>query len=355
MEFSEKESRKYKQTFPIVIDPATEYLYYRKHMPKWAALTNLPESLRKYLARCRSDLKYKKSEQKRLRKQHWQLWNQQIADHPDLEHELIGYFFDTELAFESATLLPPVPIVDSELDLETTFEMNRLALMDATGRNAEQGNYFIVQPSMIESEHIRNLLVDFVANSPVRLNVFKFKYMSLRGAGAGLLDGFAALYERLAQVREQQPQKVFMVLENGEQVFPSAAVCFDFVSSSMTGFDFDRGGKSEGKGGLWDYRKKVNIKIDAVERAYRNNDNKPSCNHSVCQSVSPITASLGVWYKIRRQHYVFTMDDFMADLARYVSEANIEQARRDLINSHLSVLRELVPTNWGHPAMPVPP
>jgi hypothetical protein len=355
IEFSEGESRKYKRNFPIVIDPATEYLYYRKHMLKWRTLASLPESLRKYLARCRADLKYKKQEQKKLRKQHWQLWNEQIADHPDLEHKLIGYFFDTELSYESATLLPPVPVVDSELDLDTTFEMNRLAVLDATGKNAEQVNYFIVQPSMIESEHIRSKLVDFVAESPVRLNVFKFKYVSLRGAGPGLLDGFAELYERLAQVREKQPQKAFMILENGEQVFPSAAVCFDFVSSSMTGFDFDRGGKSEGKGGLWDYRKKVNIKIDAIERAYKNNGNKPSCNHSPCQSVSPVTSSLAVWYRIRRQHYVLTMDDFMADLARYVREANIEQARRDLINSNLSLLRELVPTNWGQPAMPVPP
>lgn len=355
MEFSEKEIRKYKQEFPIVVDPSTEYLYYRKHMSKWQNLSRPPETLRKYLAQCRVDLKYRKSEQKRLRKHHFQFWNDTIADHPKVEHELIGYFFDLELASESATLLPPVPVADSELDLETTFEINRLAIMDATNRSAQLGNYFIVQPSLIESEHNRKLIVEFLARSPTLLNVFKFKYVNLRGAGAGLLDGFAELYERLAEIRESQPEKVFMILENGEQIFPSAAVCFDFVSSGMTGFDFDRGGRAEGKGGLWDYRKKVNIKIDSVERAYKNNDNRPLCNHSVCQPVNPITSGLETWYRIRRQHYVLTMDDFMADIARYITESNIDQARRDLINSHLSGLRELMPTNWGQPAMPVPP
>ena len=228
-------------------------------------------------------------------------------------------------------------------------------MLDATGKNAELGNYFIFQPSMLESERIRNQIIDFIVKSPTRLNVFKFKFVRLNGAGPAMLEGFAEFYERLAEIREQQSEKVFMVLENGEQAFASAAVAFDFVSTSMTGFDSDRGGKAAGLGSLIDYRKKVSIKIGAVQRAYRNNDNHPSCNHSVCQPVSPINASKDVWYKIRRQHYVLTMDDYMADISRYINEGNIEQARRDLINSHLSILKELVPTNWGQPAMPVPP
>ena len=352
---SEEESRTYKRTFPIIIDPSTEYLYYRKHVPGWITLNNLPVSLRKYLAKYRTAMRFNGNDQKTLRRYHGQLWNDQIADHPDLEHELIGFFFDTELAFDSATLLPPVPVVDTELDLETTFEINRLARLDATGKNAELGNYFILQPSMIESERIRNRIVDFVATSPVRLSAFKFKFARLAGSGPGLLEGFADFYERLAQVREQHSEKTLMVMESGEQVFPSAAVTFDFVSTSMTGFDSDRGGKAEGLGSLIDYRKKVSIKIGAVQRAYRNNDNHPSCNHAVCQPVSPLSASPDVWYKIRRQHYVLTMDDFMADIARYIGEGNIEQARRDLVNSHLSNLKELIPTNWGRTPMPVPP
>jgi hypothetical protein len=54
----------------------------------------------------------------------------------------------------------------------------------------------------------------------------------------------ADLYRRLAEIREQNKEKVFVAFQNGEHAFVSAAVAFDLVSTSMTGLDARPRGKA---------------------------------------------------------------------------------------------------------------
>lgn len=87
-----------------------------------------------------------------------------------------------------------------------------------------------------------------------------------------MLTEYSDLYRRLAEIREQKKEKVFLALESGGQAFVSAAVAFDLVSTSMTGVDrHPRGKAKRGAGGIFETRELTQITFDTFNEAYVNN------------------------------------------------------------------------------------
>jgi len=345
-EWADEPFRRYQKDHPIIIDPATEHMYYLAELGKWATDERIHPKIREFANGLFKARKRKTSRVWR-KERNLTLWNYDMIKDPALEHDVISGFFDAELHYGSCALLAPGPLVTDIADLETAIEINKLAKTDAIDKDAEFANYLIVASDAILDKALRESLADFLARSPVDLNFLKFKFLNLRYARRRLLKAYVDFYRRLAEIREQNKEKVFCVLENDCQAYVSAAVAFDLVSTSMTGFDrYPKGKSVEGFGGLFSVSELAHIEFEEYKEAYVNNGERPLCDHKPCQHIDPRTVTKSAWYAVRRKDYALCMNDLMTRIENYVRDSNIEMARQDVTNSFMSPLKELIPTHW---------
>jgi hypothetical protein len=345
---------RFRRDHPIIIDPATEYLYYLSNLGKWAKDEQVHPKIREFANRLFKMGKRKKSRTWR-KERNLTLWNYDLAKDLNLEHEVISGLFDAELHYGASTLLTPGPLISDISDFETTIEITKLARADAIDKDAEFGNYFILTSDAILDKDLRYKLGDFLASSAVNFNVLKFKYLNLRNAPIESLRAYADFYRRLAEIREQKKGRIFCVLENDCQAFASATVAFDLVSTSMSGYDrYPRGRAKTGFANIFDVRELSHIKHETYKEAYVNNRGNALCSHAPCQNVDPQTALRSAWSAMTKKHYVLSMGDLMEKLSNYAGDHSIEQATQDLINSHMSPLKKLIPTEWESPPVVYP-
>ena len=196
--------------------------------------------------------------------------------------------------------------------------------MNALDKDAEFANYLVLSSDAILDRELRNTLGEFLASSLVNLNVLKFKYLNLRNASIESLRAYADFYRRLAEIREQRKEKVFCsFLENDCQAYVSAAVAFDLVSTSMTGYDrYPRGRAKKGLGGIFSTDELSHIRFETYKEAFLNNGEKALCDHRPCQSIDPRTVTLPVWSATIRKHYVLSLPDLFMKL-KETTQVNI--------------------------------
>lgn len=65
--------------------------------------------------------------------------------------------------------------------------------------------------------------------------------------------------------------------------------------------------------------------------------------NSITGSKSSITIDPDSWNRVRRKHYVLTMNDYMTMIAKAIKDKKIELAIDKLINSDISRLKKLIP------------
>lgn len=119
----------YVDNYPIIIDPATEYTFYLSELPKW--ITDKNEAIhRKIRFFVKKVMAAKKRGAETFSKwknlENWTLWNQDVANSPRLQHDLIGNFYDLELSYGSSSLLAPGPLIKDAYDLKTAIDLNIL-------------------------------------------------------------------------------------------------------------------------------------------------------------------------------------------------------------------------------------
>lgn len=329
----------------LIIDPATEYLFYEPYLQRWIDDRALPAPILNYLQRRLiqrqqldpSDyLKWKSAH-------HTLFWNK-ISNDASSRNRMIGEVFDLELAYRSTVLLPPVPLVRSRRQMEISIQINEVAHAISAGRNAECACYFMIQRNVIDDEELMNGLLKYLSKAPSRIIVLKFKYLNLAGAGGlSQLVAYRDLLQQLSFLKETIKDKVLMVLENGYQTFPSAAVAFDIVSTSMTGYDGDSQ-YGQGEYGAWfDPEQMVHVPFKDLKKIYRNNRNRLPCAHDICKNIDIANIDPDSWNRLRRKHYVQTMNDYMTMIAKAVRDKRIELATDKLINSDISRLKRLIP------------
>lgn len=339
---------------PILVDPSTENAYYLAEISKWAGDTRIHPTIRDF-AKLIMNSRKRKSFAKWRKGRHWTLWNYDVAKNSALSNDLIAGTFDAELHYGASTLLIPGPLIDDTMDLQTSLELNEIGAANAVDKDAEFGNYFILTPNAILDKQLRDGLTEFMAGSKSRLNVLKFKFLNLRNATMDVLEAYSDFYARLAEIREQRRNTIFCVLENDCQAFVSATVCFDLISTSMTGYDRPpRGRAKSGYGDLFSANALAHIKFEKYKEVYVNNGEKPLCEHNICQKIDPRTVSKDVWYAHRRRDYVLCMEDLMVKVAHYIGAQSVEQAREDVTNSYMGPLKRLIPTQWGGPLTTFP-
>jgi hypothetical protein len=340
---------RFRQDHPIIIDPASESTYYMSDLGKWTKDEQIHPKLRS-LAEKLVKAKKRNISRKWRKGQNWTLWNYDVSRDPKLRHDLISSTFDLELHYGASVLLAPGPLIYDEVNLETAIEINELAVNDALDKDAEFANYLILSGDAILDKAVRKAIGDFLASTPIHLNVLKFKFLNLRNASIEYLRAYADFYRRLAEIREQRREKIFCALENDCQAFVSATVAFDLISTSMSGYDrYPRGRAKKAFGNIFISEELSHIKHETYTEAYVNNGERALCNHSPCQNVDPRTAPRSAWSAMTKKHYVLSLSELMAKISNYAIDHNIEQAAQDVINSYMSPLKKLIPTNWESP------
>jgi len=343
---SEEPFLRYTDTYPIVVDPSMEDTYYLSEISKWDREDLIHPKIREF-ARMIAKGRKRSNFGKWRKGQYWTLWNYDIARKSALANELVAATFDAELHYGTSTLLVPGPLIDDETDLETACELNDIGAANAVGKDAEFANYFILAAKAILDEKLRYKLADYIGGSKVRLNILKFKLLNLRTATIDLLEAYADFYSRLAEIREQRKDMVFCALENDCQAIVSATVCFDLVSTSMTGYDrIPRGRAEAGYGGIFNANELTHLKFEKYRAMYVKNGEKPLCDHEVCGKIDPRIVSKEAWYATRRKHYPLSMNDLCSKTANYIFSGDVENARQDVINSYLNPLKKLIPRSW---------
>jgi len=165
--------------------------------------------------------------------------------------------------------------------------------------------------------------------------------MDLTGSGRiSQLKAYGDLMQELSLLKEKDKNKVFITLDNWHQVFPSAVVAFDVVSTSMTGYDYDAD-YGHGEYGSWYDPELMNqVPWKDVKKHFGNG---LPCSHEVCRSIDVRTIDADEWNVKRRIHYVQTMNDFMVMIKDAIRDRKIELAIDKLINSDISRLKKLIP------------
>lgn len=329
----------------VVVDPATEYLFYEHHLSKWANDKATPRLIVDY-ARSRLGKKERldQGEYDNWKEaNHTLFWNK-LSQDAAARNTLIGDVFDLELHYRSSILLPPVPVIRSKRDLEIAIQFNEIALAISSGKSVECAAYFIMQRGILDDEAIIDALFRYLSGASHRMVVLKFKYLDLAKSGSiHQLTAYRNFLQQVSFLKETFPDRVYMVLENGYQVFPSATVAFDFVSTHMTGFDKDSE-FGHGEHGSWfDPEQMVHIPFKDMKEVYRNNQNRLPCAHASCADIDVDTIDADSWNILRRKHYVLTMSDYMTIIAGAIRTKRVELAIDKLINSDISRLKKLIP------------
>ena len=329
----------------LIIDPATEYLFYEHYLSRWAYDKMMPRPISEYSRTLLSKKENSDSSDYDNWKEakHTLFWNN-LAKDPVSRNKLIGDVLDLELQYRTTILLPPVPVIRSKRDLEIAIQINEVAQAISAGKNAEYASYFVMQKGTLDDDALMDELLRYLSNSTIPIVALKFKYLNLAtSGGVHQLMAYRSFLQQLSFLKETFPDRVYIVLENGYQVFPSATVAFDFVSTHMTGYD----GDSEfghGEYGAWfDPDQMVHIPFKHVKEIYRNNLNRLPCAHDACGSINVETVDPDSWNSLRRKHYVLTMGDYMTIISEAIKAKKVELAIDKLINSDLSRLKKLIP------------
>jgi len=328
---------------PLIIDPATEYLFYEHYLPRWLNLSKTAlKPILEYVEDCvRKKERIDSSEYSAWKEAYHTLFWNKLSEDAVKRNKLIGDVFDLELKYGSSILLPPVPVIRSEKLLEISVHINYVARGIATSRDAEYANYFILSRAVLSDDELISRFMGYVTKDPSRIKVFKFKYLDLTGSGRiSEFKAYGNLMQELSLLKEKDKNKVFMILDNWHQVFPSAVVAFDAVSSSMTGYDYDSN-YGQGEYGSWYDPELMNYVPWADVRKHFQNG--LPCSHEVCRGIEIRTISADEWNVKRRIHYVQTMGDFMVMIKNAIGERKIELAIDKLINSDISRLKKLIP------------
>ena len=190
--------------------------------------------------------------------------------------------------------------------------------------------------------------MNYVDVDPSKLTIMKFKNINLTKEGAlEERENYRMLMRHLAYLTEDNKEKVFMLFDADKHAIPSVSVGFDIVSTNMTGLDGDGGFGAQpgGFGGWYDKKQLWSIKFKDVEKLATNNGGLP-CSCPACTEINEIgikTIEKDRWNKLRREHYVYIMNEIMTYVASLTTLRNIEEIRMTLLNSEISKLSRLIP------------
>ncbi len=336
----------------ILIDPSTEYLLYEFFTGKFPRVLrkiredNQLDILLNYLEECCS----RKEEMKPSEYKHWKranhrkFWYSLDRNHSE-RSRFVGDFIDLETHCGTDVIVPPVPIIDSEGMLDIAMRINKLTRAIAP-RTKQCATYLLLQKGVLKNESLMKKIVATLQDDPTQITTVKIKNLDLWNSGKTVQkESYKTIMDTMFKIREENPNKIYIALENWYQCFVSACYGFDIVSSSMNGFDKDSNFGTNTYGSWFDPDLMYYVSFDDFKnKTIKNNQNIIPCYCSACKQISDIEKiDRDAWYLLRREHFVLTMNEYMKMIRRAINDRHIELAREKIINSDISGLKNLIP------------
>jgi len=329
----------------ILVDPATEYLFYESNLSKFTSSAVIPEPFREYARRCESKKKSQSSDEylKWKDANHRMFWGETYND-PKKRIQVVGETLDLELRSGANVTMAPVPIKNSSTSFGISTKMNEVMRELSRDKAAQSSTYFLIHKSALNDERLMDEITSYIEKDDARLTILKFKQLDLtESARVSEREAYREFLLNLALIRQKKPSRGFTLLEGENQTFPSATVAFDLVSTSFTGQDGDGSGGRTPYGKWYDPKEMTQRDFQQVQRIVRTTGILPhGC--PFCRSASNLSSiTPQEWYAGRRIHYCHCMQEFMEMIARAIKERNVELAREKIVNSSMSVLKTLIP------------
>lgn len=340
----------------MMIDPSAEYLFYEggtnstklsnqiKHIYKRERKLKTISNFLQNKENMRNKLSHEKfgSWKKREYKKFWYT----LDKNQEKMSELIGETHDIEINYNTDILLPFVPIILNEGMLDISIRINKISNAIAA---RESATYLILNITTLKNDVIMDKIIDFLKNDPNKITVLKIKYMALYKSGYMVQrENYRKLMKTMSNIIKNENEKFFILLDGDIQSFPSAAVGFDMVSTSMTGLDGDGafGSYPGSPYGRWFYSKKLwSISRNKTVEMFENNKSPP-CSCPACvelKQIGPRKVKPKKWNKLRREHYLHKMNDLMKTIVNHISHNEIELIQQIILQSEVPKLAELIP------------
>jgi hypothetical protein len=337
----------------VLIDPSLERLYYGAHLGDFAISPKIPRELVNYALdyeRAKgtvSPVEHGKTVGLRswLNDRYSKFWNNFDKDER-ARTRFIRDMLIRELELGATILIPPVPLVTNSAQLleltrlinNKSFEVSRLI--------GECAQAFTFQVGSLRNSTLMDELKEIVSSdqSNSRLTIFKFKYMNLNEEERiSERAAFRSLMLELDLISRVRPNKLFLLLESGNQTLVCAGRGFDVLSTS---FNVDRDDrlrrKERNPWSKWfDPKFQTLLSRDEFLVARGNNRNRTPDDCPEClTNNSPQGLSLDAWNKYTKRHYLFRRAKDFSEIATAISEGTATPGMINRISE--SVLKNLV-------------
>jgi hypothetical protein len=340
------------QTDLIFVDPALEYLLYHAEdtLSKFQSLFFLPKTVRDYALRCSNEQKVreKKDFKKWQEAYHRKFWSD-ILDDEQKRTRLIRDFHELEIKNKADVLIPPVPLITSQTLLDASIKINEKSREFSRGKK-ESADYFLLRIDAHRNDEIMDKIKQHIENSEdCRLTIFKIKNMNLNNEESTVeKNAFKSLLMELAFISSHVPNKAFMLLEAGNQTFPSALTGFDIVSTSFNGDKDDRHSRiARSPYAKWYDPEYMNYRSreELVQIKNNNGQNAIPCNCPVCLAPSFLTEDQSEYNRNVKKHYIFCRNSEMKEIYDAIEKKTIGLAADKISRSQLKNLVDLIPWN----------
>jgi hypothetical protein len=344
---------KFSKKSVFIVDPALEYLLYEFHANKFA---NAIKQLRAGTKHLDILLHYfDEREKKKQETGHEIFENWKKAYHKKFWCELdrnqaernkfIGEFLDLETKCNTDVILPPVPIIDSENLFDIAVSINSFAKTIAS-RNKPCATYLLFQKGLLGNDSLVEKVAKYILNDPTQLTIIKIKNLDIWTSGAvRQRETYKQLMDAMYEARKANPNKIFMTLESWYVSYAAACYGFNIVSSTMSGFDRDSEFGKNVYGSWFDPEHMYYVPFDELKmKVLKNTNNVMPCYCPICKGIKNLSSiDKDEWYKLRREHYVLSMNEYMRQISHAIDDRTIELSRDKLANSQLPLLQHLIP------------
>jgi hypothetical protein len=334
----------------VIIDPALEYLHYHAEdtLSKIVSLFFLPKTLRDYAQRCMKEKKVreKKDFLKWQEASHRRFWTD-IYEDDAKRMRFIRDFHTLEIKNKADILIPPVPLITSSHLLDIAISINDRGRELARDKR-ESADYFLLRTDILRDEDVMDRIKQHIENAEdTRFTIFKFKYMNLNSEERTReKSAYKSLLMELALISQRIENKAFMLLEAGNQVFPSALTGFDIISSSFNGDKEDRHIRREHSpfAKWYDPEYMIFRSRDELMQIITNNGDVLPCDCPICITPSAfLTNDPSEYNKNVKLHYLFRRNSEMSEIFDAIKNKTVTMGANRLQRSQLKNLVDLVP------------
>jgi hypothetical protein len=233
--------------------------------------------------------------------------------------------------------VPLVPVCTEEPEyIEKAKQTNEASQAIADPIDIQCATNFVFTKNAIKSTEITSRYFDYIRdNKWATLNIIKNIGFDMHDLDMEARQRYFEFMSEIAEIQEERPKKIFMLLEGGHQGYLSMQV-FDIVSHSLTGVDEDDTGFGTYSVGNWYDHK---LMVTRPPHLAFNCVDKNHC--SVCQTITKKDFFDPILRIKRRKHMLYDFDKRASGICDAVKTKTVKRHMMHVLgNSEFAGFKE---------------